>query len=428
MALTLNGDDGIAGVDGSAATPAIQGTDSNTGISFGTDTVNVVTGGSTRTTVDSSGRLLVGTSSSRAIGTSSGFPARLQVESTGFTLASFTQNSNDVFGPELNFGKSRGTSTGSNTIVQNGDALGQIQFAGADGTDLATNAAAIEAFVDGTPGSNDMPGRLVFSTTADGASSPTERMRLTSDGYMRLGDGTTYYHTIRGGGGNNSLDFTANAGQQNAGSVGIIRFLTSSYGGAITERMRITSSGRLRVNLADFGSDVGTSNRGFEVNENGIILTSQPSTATQSHHLFYNPNGNVGSIQTNGSSTSFNTSSDYRLKENVVPVTDGITRLQQLNPARFNFIADPNKTVDGFLAHEVQDVVPEAISGEKDAVDDEGNPVYQGIDQSKLVPLLTAALQEAVQRIETLETANASQAATIAAFEARLTALEGGAA
>ena len=84
-------------------------------------------------------------------------------------------------------------------------------------------------------------------------------------------------------------------------------------------------------------------------------------------------------------------------------MTDGITRLQQLNPSRFNFIADPNRTVDGFIAHEAQAVVPECVTGEKDAVDDDGNLVYQGIDQSKLVPLLTAALQEAIGKIETLE-------------------------
>jgi len=72
-------------------------------------------------------------------------------------------------------------------------------------------------------------------------------------------------------------------------------------------------------------------------------------------------------------------------------------------PSRFNFISDPDKTVDGFLAHEVQDVVPEAIFGTKDAVDSDGNPEYQGIDQSKLVPLLTAALQEAITEIESLK-------------------------
>jgi len=111
----------------------------------------------------------------------------------------------------------------------------------------------------------------------------------------------------------------------------------------------------------------------------------------------------VGSVSVTTTSTAYNTSSDHRLKENVAPLINGITRLQQLKPNRFNFIADPDKTVDGFIAHEVQDIVPEAIHGEKDAVDDEGNPIYQGIDQSKLVPLLTAALQEAVAKIETLE-------------------------
>ena len=135
----------------------------------------------------------------------------------------------------------------------------------------------------------------------------------------------------------------------------------------------------------------------------GYFVKDTNSTNSRNAFLFNNPNGTVGSISTNANTTVFSTSSDYRLKENVVDITDAITRLYQLNPCRFNFITDSDKTVDGFIAHEVQSVVPEAITGEKDAVDDDGNPVYQGIDQSKLVPLLTAALQEAVGRIETLE-------------------------
>jgi hypothetical protein len=111
----------------------------------------------------------------------------------------------------------------------------------------------------------------------------------------------------------------------------------------------------------------------------------------------------VGSITSNGSSTAYNTSSDYRLKENVVTDWDATTRLKQLKPSRFNFIADADTTVDGFLAHEAQSVVPEAVVGEKDAVDSDGNIQSQAIDQSKLVPLLTKALQEAVAKIETLE-------------------------
>jgi len=135
-------------------------------------------------------------------------------------------------------------------------------------------------------------------------------------------------------------------------------------------------------------------------------------------HEFRRSGSVVGSITVSTSATVFNTSSDYRLKENVVDITDGITRVKQLAPKRFNFIADADTTVDGFLAHEAQTVVPEAITGTHNEVDDDNNPVYQGIDQSKLVPLLTAALQEAITKIETLETQNSS-------LEARLTALEG---
>jgi len=148
---------------------------------------------------------------------------------------------------------------------------------------------------------------------------------------------------------------------------------------------------------------------------------------------YFNSNGAVGKIQTNGSATLFTTSSDYRLKENVTPITDALSRVNQLKPSRFNFIADADKIVDGFLAHEVQDIIPEAISGEKDAmkdeefeltprveavIDEDGNviteaveavmetrsvPDYQGIDQSKIVPLLTAAIQEQQTIIEDLK-------------------------
>jgi Tol biopolymer transport system component len=112
----------------------------------------------------------------------------------------------------------------------------------------------------------------------------------------------------------------------------------------------------------------------------------------------------VGSIQATTTATSYVTSSDYRLKENLDYTWDATTRLKQLKPARFNFKSDETNTlVDGFLAHEVSDIVPEAITGEKDAVDSEGNPEYQGIDQSKLVPLLVKTIQELEARITTLE-------------------------
>jgi hypothetical protein len=166
-----------------------------------------------------------------------------------------------------------------------------------------------------------------------------------------------------------------------------------------TERVLINQDG-----TATFNATVAPGDNYKNIDGQRAVMNSgRSSTLAVNHIIFQNPNGDVGFIDTTGTTTRYITSSDYRLKENVVPVTDGITRLQQLKPSRFNFIADPDTVVDGFLAHQVQTVVPEATTGEKDAVDDDGNPVYQGIDQSKLVPLLTAALQEAVAKIESLE-------------------------
>tara|TARA_Y100000015_G_C2361556_1_gene75498 strand:- start:122 stop:631 length:510 start_codon:yes stop_codon:yes gene_type:complete len=159
---------------------------------------------------------------------------------------------------------------------------------------------------------------------------------------------------------------------------------------------------------------------------------SKSTTSSSASIYFYNPNGLVGTIATSGSATSYNTSSDYRLKEDIQPVANAYDRLMQLNPVNFAWKADGSR-VDGFIAHEAQEVVPESVTGTKDAMtteeyevtpaveatyDDEGNeltpaveavigerevPDYQGIDQSKLVPLLTAALQEALTKIESLE-------------------------
>jgi len=121
---------------------------------------------------------------------------------------------------------------------------------------------------------------------------------------------------------------------------------------------------------------------------------------------FLNANGLVGSIQSSGSATAYVTSSDYRLKENVSYSFDATTRLKQLKPARFNFKADEDNTlVDGFIAHEVSSIVPEAVTGEKDATNEDGSVNPQGIDQSKLVPLLVKTIQELEARITTLENA-----------------------
>jgi hypothetical protein len=241
--------------------------------------------------------------------------------------------------------------------VANGNYLGWLSFQGNDGTDFV-EGASIRGEVDGTPGANDMPGRLVFSTTADGASSPTERMRIKSNGDVLLGQAAT----SEPGFGNTT---TGVGFRPDLGSL----FLS-------------------RAN--EFG--------------NLFLNTNAASGTTATAISFYRAGTTgVGAISTTATNTSYGTSSDYRLKENVVPLTGAIDRINELQVRRFNFIADPSKTVDGFIAHEAQAVVPECVTGEKDSVDAEGNPVYQNIDQSKLVPLLTAALQEALAEIKSLK-------------------------
>jgi hypothetical protein len=186
-----------------------------------------------------------------------------------------------------------------------------------------------------------------------------------------------------------------------------------------------TMSGRVIMGGTALPS--GTSQTAAWDNTNKYIRVGTNVSTTATLAAFYNSNGAVGTISTSGTATAYNTSSDYRLKENVVPMQDALQRITQLKPSRFNFIADDSVVVDGFIAHEVQAVVPEAISGEKDAmrdeeyevtpavVDDDGNeitaavmgtrtvPDYQGIDQSKLVPLLVGAVQELTARLEALE-------------------------
>jgi hypothetical protein len=344
MPITINGSTGISGVDGSAGTPALQGTDTNTGITFpAADTVAVSTGGTERLRVDSlgrlgigttspgyklhcvgdarfessnvfldddnkalvfgtgttayiigsstnnnirfvtnssergrwdsSGRFLVGTSTGRGVGSAAIWP--VQIESVGSNNPGFslTRNENDVESAYLAFGKSRGTSNGSNTIVQSGDRLGTIVFAGADGTDLETRGAEISAWVDGTPGANDMPGRLVFSTTADGASSPTERMRLSSAGglYVSKTDGANSvkgialepYGTVRATTDSTSADQTCYYANRQSTDGTLINFLqadisegsisvsgtTVSYNGAHLSRWSQLPGGAAREEI-----------------------------------------------------------------------------------------------------------------------------------------------------------------------------------
>jgi hypothetical protein len=192
--------------------------------------------------------------------------------------------------------------------------------------------------------------------------------------------------------------------------------------------MTIDNSGNVLVGKSSSGSSGdGITLRNDSNNGGRITFTRVNETDTQFHMSFYTYSGTkVGEVTTSTTSTAYVTASDYRLKENVVPMSGSIDRLKTLKPSRFNFIADTDKTVDGFLAHEAQAIVPECVTGEKDAMRMEEYevtpavmdgetvvteavmgerevPDYQGIDQAKLVPLLTSALQDAIAKIEQLE-------------------------
>jgi hypothetical protein len=178
----------------------------------------------------------------------------------------------------------------------------------------------------------------------------------------------------------------------------------ASSGTSYTERMRINSSDNLLINRQ---SDLDVSHIAISQasNKNAISIQSENTNSFMALQLYNSSGSRVGYIQYSNTATTYSTSSDHRLKENVTDMTGAIARVKQLAPKRFNFIADSDDTtVDGFLAHEAQTVVPEAVTGTHNEVDSDGNAVMQGIDQAKLVPLLTGALQEAIAKIETLET------------------------
>ena len=262
-----------------------------------------------------------------------------------------------------------------------------------------------------------------------GATNPLRKLHVA--GNFCVNNATTEYYGIlmQGGEGDNPSiligDWHNSSGTIKWDSTGNylrIDSQQSAANGAIlfsgndgsTEYMRITSGGVFLVNQ----TVPNTTGDGFGVHPTGSgggnLVSCHNGTAGAALIVghgafdgtivdFRRASTQVGTISVTSSATAYNTSSDYRLKENVVPMEGALDRVDALKPFRFNFIADADKTVDGFLAHEVQDIVPEAITGEKDAVDEKGNPEYQGIDQSKLVPLLVAAIQELKAEIELLK-------------------------
>ena len=339
-----------------------------------------------RVRIDSSGNVGIGLSSPQEL---------LHLKDGSIAVGNGTASNNAVIGR-----------IGFSTDSSNSRFIGIESFRGGD----AANAD-LRFHTFGGDGDNgermriDTAGRIgIGDSSPDGLLTIKGDSNSSSQPSIRLKDGTDAREAFVTNQSGDLIIGTSNSSDDVVDSS--INILTSMmiFKPENTERMRITDDtvgvfttdqvARLCVE-SNFSVSTGINVKNNNSSAGGVFINFSNYQASQ-----------AGSISHSGStSVSYNTSSDYRLKENVTADWDATTRLKQLNPVRFNFIADADTTVDGFLAHEVQSVVPEAITGTHNEVDADGNPVYQGIDQSKLVPLLVKTIQELEARIVALETA-----------------------
>jgi len=164
-------------------------------------------------------------------------------------------------------------------------------------------------------------------------------------------------------------------------------------------------SGNFSDTVSVFSQNPSTTQQGIlfrNTFNTGASIFSTGAATTNAFITWRNGNGDVGSIVGNGSGINYNTTSDYRLKENVAPMTGALVTVAKLKPVTYNWKAD-GADGQGFIAHELEEIFPDAVSGKKDGVDAEGNPEYQGIDTSYLVATLTAAIQELNAKVTALE-------------------------
>jgi hypothetical protein len=312
--------------------------------------------------------------------------------------------------------------TTTNGVVIQPDNSGSLVLQTNNGTTALTiDTSQRAAFVAGTAAlpaittTGDTNTGMFFpaADTIAFAEGGTESMRIDSSGKLLVGTTTAasgggVVQTIVGSGSNDGgIQVTSGTGVSGGG----LAMNSSAGGGAkffsftgnagsesYTERMRIDGSGNVNIGQSSaFGAGIRTTIKAADASSQSLALVSAVTSGTGTlQYLVDGSNDVCGYIGINATAntTSYNTSSDYRLKENIIPMTGALDKVSKLKPVLWNWKHAPEVIGQGFIAHELAEVIPDAVSGEKDAVDDEGKPVYQGIDTSFLVATLTAAIQE----------------------------------
>ena len=409
MAVIINGTTGITDVNGTAAAPALTGTDTDTGIFFpAANTLAFSTNGTEDARFDSAGNFGLGVT-----------PNTWRTNDKAIQIGGSTDYSNIVgTGAGITFGNNFYRDSGG-FKYKNSYAAGRFDFdytAGGGFTwNIAPSGTAGNAITFTQAMTLDASGRLGIGQTSPNVSLHIENtssiIKVFSSGnnaaytnYQSNGNGKFFYV-----GQDNSTGASFGVGGYssvlwNDGAYPIV-FATNN-----AERARIDSSGRLLVGTTSAFNSAYTMSLAVSGSTGGLVI--KPGADGYTAIQFFNAAGsNVGSISCSSSTTTYSTSSDYRLKENIAPMTGALATVAQLKPVTYTWKAT-GETTQGFIAHELAEVVPDAVVGEKDAVDAEGNPVYQGIDTSFLVATLTAALQEMKAIID-------DQAARIVALEAK---------
>ena len=294
------------------------------------------------------------------------------------------------------------SNSGFGGIVSTGDSSGQLQLQTAGTTALTIDTSQNVGIGTASPASaldvQATSGVSMFRLTATTGTNAVYSRYSNTGGFLYLGRDNS-----------SGTDF-GSAYAAGIWSTGAYPMLFGTNG---TERMRIDSSGNVNIGQSSaFGAGIRTTIKAADSSSQSLALVSAVTSGTGTlQYLVDGSNDVCGYIGINATAntTSYNTSSDYRLKENIIPMTGALDKVSKLKPVLWNWKHAPEVIGQGFIAHELAEVIPDAVSGAKDAVDAEGNPKYQGVDTSFLVATLVSAIQELKSEIDSLKQQLASR-------------------